>query len=337
MNQINGIIILLQTSPMPNHRVLYTDHGFSSITSEQQIIEAAGAELIVAQCKTSEELLPFAREADALLVQWAPITAEVIRELQQCKVIVRLGIGVDNVDVQSATQRGIPVCNVPDYCIDEVADHTVAFALTLARQIPFVDRRVRENHWRITPPAQMPAFKDMNFATVGFGRIARAVHRRMQGFGCTCIAHDPLVPPEVFVSAQVKTLPLDELFATVDILSLHCPLTLDTHHLVNATRLKQMKPTAIVINTARGGLVDSVALAQALTNGQIASAGLDVFEQEPLPTDHPLRSCPNAIFTSHMAWYSERSVPELQRRAAEEVARALRGEPLRSQVNPIPN
>ncbi len=318
---------------MPAHKVLYTDYGFASIASEKKIIEAADAELIVAQCKTPAEVIALAPDADALLVQWAPITADVIRALRRCKVIVRLGIGVDNVDIAAATVHGIPVCNVPDYCIDEVADHTVALALTLARQIPFVDRRVRDNVWKITPPASMPAFKDMTFATMGFGRIARAVHQRMQSFGCTGVTHDPYIAPEALQSAHVAAKPLDEIFATADILSLHCPLTPDTHHLVNTARLRQMKPTAILINTARGPLVDTVALAQALDNGQIAAAGLDVFEPEPLPDDHPLRFCKNAILTSHIAWYSERSVPALQRKAAEEIVRGLRGEPLKNQIN----
>ncbi|MGH7491625.1 MAG: C-terminal binding protein [bacterium] len=318
---------------MQTYKVLYTDHGFASIENERQIIAAAGAALDVAQCKTPEEVIAQAQEADALLVQWAPITAEVIRALRQCKVIVRLGIGIDNIAMAEATERGIPVCNVPDYCIDEVADHTVTLSLALVRQIPFVDRRVRDGVWSITPPVPMRAMRDTIFATVGLGRIARAVHQRMRGFGCTDIAYDPNIPPVVFESAQVTAKRLDEVFVTADVISLHCPLTADTHHLVNAVRLKQMKPTAVLVNTARGALVDTVALAHALTEGQIASAGLDVFEQEPLPENHPLRTCPNAIFTSHMAWYSERSVPELQRKAAEEIVRGLRGEPLHNQVN----
>ncbi len=318
---------------MNAYKVLYTDHGFASIAVEQQIIGAAGADLIEAQCKSPEEVVALAQEADALLVQWAPVPAKVVRALRQCKIIVRLGIGVDNIAVAEAAERGIPVCNVPDYCIDEVADHTVALALTLARQIPFVDRRVRGHIWKIMPPTPMPALRDLTFATIGLGRIAQAVHGRMQCFGCKSIACDPNVSPVVFQSTGVSTRRLDEIFATADILSLHCPLTPETHHLVNAASLQQMKPSAVLINTARGALVDTVALAHALAQRQIASAGLDVFEQEPLPENHPLRDCPHALLTSHVAWYSERSVPELQRKAAEEIVRGLRGEPLRNQIN----
>ena len=309
-------------------RVVYTDHGFPDVATEQALIEAAGGTLTVAQCRTPDEVIAAAADADALIVQWAPITADVIRALDRCRVIVRLGIGVDNVDLDAARTQGIPVCNVPDYCLDEVADHSLALALSLARQLPRIDRRVRAGTWRITPDAPMPAFRAMTFATVGFGRIARAVLERARAFGFRLAAYDPLVPDDAFQQAGVDRIDLDSLFAEADIVSLHCPLTEETRHLVDAGRLQQMKSTAILVNTARGGLIDTVALAEALDAGTLAAAGLDVFEAEPLPDDHPLRACPNALLTSHVSWYSEQSVPMLQRKAAEEVVRALRGEPL---------
>lgn len=308
--------------------VVYTDHGFPDVATERALIEAAGGTLRVAQCETANDVIVAAQEADALLVQWAPITADVIAALDRCRVIVRVGIGVDNVDLDAARAHGIPVCNVPDYCIDEVADHTLALALTLARHLPFVDQRVRDGIWRITPDAPMPAFRAMTFATVGFGRIARAVLDRARPFRFRRAAYDPYVPDAAFDEAGIVRLDLDALFAEADIISLHSPLTPDTHHLVDAERLRQMKDSAILVNTARGGLIDTVALAEALDAGIIAAAGLDVFETEPLPDDHPLRQCDTALLTSHLAWYSEQSVPVLQRKAAEEVARALRGEPL---------
>ena len=206
--------------------------------------------------------------------------------------------------------------------------------LSLARQLVRIDRRVRAGTWRITPDAPMPAFRAMTFATVGFGRIARAVLERAGAFGFRLAAYDPLVPEEVFQRAGVERLGLDALVAGADIVSLHCPLTTETRHLVDAERLRQMKPTAVLVNTARGGLVDTVALAEALADGTVAAAGLDVFETEPLPEDHPLRLCPNALLTSHVSWYSEQSVPRLQRKAAEEVVRALNGEPLLHPVHP---
>ena len=314
--------------------VVYTDHGFPDVATEQALIEEAGGTLTVSQCRTPDEVIAATAGADALIVQWAPITADVIASLDRCRVIVRLGIGVDNVDLDAAREQGIPVCNVPDYCLDEVADHSLALALSLARQLPRIDRRVRAGTWQITPDAPMPAFRAMTFATVGFGRIARAVLERARAFGFRLAACDPLVPDDVFRASGIDRLDLDTLFAEADIVSLHCPLTPATQHLANADRLRQMKPTAILVNTARGGLVDTVALAQALEAGTIAAAGLDVFETEPLPDDHPLRTAPNALLTSHVSWYSEQSVPMLQRKAAEEVVRALRGEPLIHPVNP---
>jgi D-3-phosphoglycerate dehydrogenase len=311
-------------------KIVITDSGFKDIIPETAIIEGAGFELISAQCKTAEDVIAVAADADGIIVQWAPISAEVIHNLSRCKVIVRYGIGVDNVDIAVAKQKGIPVCNVPDYCLDEVADHTVALALAQARQLFQIDKRIRAGVWKIHPDNLMPSFGEMMFATAGYGRIARAVLDRARAFGFTLAAYDPFEAPP---GDKVASLSLDELFRQADILSLHTPLSPETKHFINADRLAQMKPTAIVINTARGGLIDTMALAQALQEGTIAAAGLDVFESEPLEADHPLRKCPNALLTSHVAWFSEKSVPRLQRLAAEEAVRALRGEPLKNQVN----
>jgi D-3-phosphoglycerate dehydrogenase len=273
------------------------------------------------------------RDADALLVQWAPLTRRVMEELKQCRHIVRIGIGVDNVDLEAAAEHGIAVSNVPDYCIDEVADHTLSLALALSRQLMQIDSRVRAGIWKITPDAAMPAFRDMTFITIGFGRIAREVLDRARAFGFRLAAFDPLVPTAAFAERGVDSVTLDEAFAMADVLSLHSPLTPDTRHLVNALRLKTMKPTAVVVNTARGGLIDTVALAAALEEGLIGGVGLDVFEIEPLEADHPIRSSPNTLLTSHVAWYSQASVPQLQRKAAEEIVRGLLGEPLQNRIN----
>ncbi len=314
-------------------KVFITDHGFPDVHQEREIINAAGHELLVGQCKTAEAIVAQAAAADALLVQWAPVNAVVIDQLKQCRVIVRYGIGVDNVDLKAATARGIPVCNVPDYCIDEVADHALAMALSLARQLSLIDYRLRAGTWKITPDHPMPALSSLTFATAGFGRIARAVLARAKPFRCRLAAYDPYVKPEVFTANDVTRLTLEELFTQADVLSLHLPLTPGTGHLINSATLAKMKPTAIVINTARGGLIDTVALSAALQAGVIAGAGLDVFDPEPLPTEHPLRRCNNTILTSHIGWFSDQSVPNLQRLAAAEVVRALRGEALKYQVN----
>ena len=315
--------------------VCITDYGFANLDSERRIIEAAGGELRTGQCKTPAEVLELCSEADVVIAQWAPLDAEVIAGLKHCKGLVRYGIGVDNIDLQAAAAAGIPVANIPDYCIDEVADHTLALALSLVRQLGSTDARVRGGEWSITPPSKsMPALRKMTFATAGFGRIARSVLARAAAFGCRPAAYDPFVPAEVFERAGVARLGVEELFAEADILSLNLPLTKDTRHFASAARLDLMKSHAVLVNTARGGLVDTHALAVALAKGRPFAAGLDVFEAEPLEHDHPLRNAPNALLTSHTAWFSADSVSELQRLAAEEAARRLRGEDFKNSVKP---
>jgi len=318
---------------MSKFRVVITDHGFPNLRHEEDVVAAAGGELVVTQCKTPEEVIAASRDADALLVQWAPVNAAVIAELSRCKVIVRYGIGYDNVDIAAAKERGIPVCNVPDYGVHEVAEHAVSMAVALARQLPSLDARLRAGTWKITPDRQMPSLREMTFATAGFGRIARSAHHMIRGFDGKRIAYDPFVPADVMALEGVEKVEIDDLFTRADIISLHLPLTAETKHFVNAERLAEMKPTAIIVNTARGPLIDTVALAEALHKDQIAGAGIDVFEAEPLPADHPLRSAPRTILTSHVAWYSESSIPRLQRLAGEEVVRGLKGEALKNRVN----
>jgi D-3-phosphoglycerate dehydrogenase len=318
---------------MAQATVLITDHGFADVERERAIFAAAGIELAVASCKSEADVIEAASGADALLVQWAPVRARAMESLRQCKVIVRLGIGVDNIDLEAAKARGIPVCNVPDYCVDEVADHAVSLALAMARQLRQIDRRTRAGQWKITPDAAMPAFRYSTFAVAGYGRIGRAVLDRARGFGFRLAAYDPFVPAEVMAQSGVSPLDLDELFAASDVLSLHLPLNAQTRHTVGRHQLSRMKRSAVIVNTSRGGLIDTVALAEALASGQLGGAGLDVFESEPLEADHPLRSCDNALLTSHVAWYSDQSVPLLRQLAAEECVRALTGQPLKNQVN----
>ncbi len=305
--------------------VVITDHSFKTVSVERELVEAAGGQLIVAQCKTEDEVIAACCDADALLVQWAPITERVLSGLTRCRVVIRYGIGVDNIDVVAAHRAGVAVVNVPDYCIDEVADHTVALAIGLGRQVLGTFDRLKAGHWKITPPGPMPAFRDMTFAVAGLGRIGRAVLGRARAFGFKLAAYDPVAPEEVFREAGARRLSLESAFAETDILSIHVPLIPATRHLVSMERLKTMKRTAILINTSRGALVDTRSLAAALTEGLIAGAGLDVFEEEPLPPNHPLRHCPNVIMTSHIAWFSDASVSRLQRLAGEEAVRAVKG------------
>ena len=310
--------------------VCLTDYGFKTVDVERRIIEAAGAELRTAQCKTAAEVLAFARDADVILTQWASIDATVIASLTRCRGIVRYGIGVDNIDVAAAKARSIPVANVPDYCIDEVADHAVALALALVRQLPATDQRLRSGVWKITPPAPMPSLASMTFATAGCGRIARAVLKRAAVFGCRLAAYDPFVPDAVFEAENIARLDADTLAEEADVLSLHLPLTEGTRHFLDGTRLGRMKPHAVVVNTARGGLIDTQALAEALAGDRPGFAGIDVFETEPVAPDHPLLSRPNALLTSHTAWFSNESILKLQEFAAREVARWVAGEPFKN-------
>jgi D-3-phosphoglycerate dehydrogenase / 2-oxoglutarate reductase len=302
-------------------KVVITDFQFPNIAVEAGIVKSAGGELFAFQCRTEDEVIANACDADALLVQWAPITQSVIERLPHCKVIVRYGVGLDNVDVTAARKRGIAVRNIPDYCIDEVADHTFALAMSLARQLPTIDRQIRQGVWRIVPPRPMQASRQLWFATIGCGRIARAVLSRARACKYNLAVCDPYLPADADLPEGALKMTLEELLRCGDILSLHLPLSNESRHLINADSLSKMKPSALLLNTARGELIDTVALAAALDKGQIAGAGLDVFEKEPLEEDHPLRKCRNVILTSHVSWYSELSGPTLQRMAAEEAVR----------------
>lgn len=313
-------------------RVVITDHGFADIDYERTALEKLGYDVITGQCKNEDEVLSLSETADALLVQWAPVTKKVIEKLGNCKIIVRYGIGVDNVDLQSAKEKGIPVCNVPDYCIQEVADHSIALALTLARQLITTDRLVRNGIWKITPPLALPPCREMIFGTMGYGRIAREVLKRAAAFGFKTAAYDLFVSPEQMKQDNVISLTPAQLLQQADIISLHLPLNEDTRHIINKETLEVMKPASILVNTARGGLIDTLALAAALKDKKIGAAGLDVYEKEPLPADHPLMQCENALLTSHTAWYSAASVPVLQQMATQEIIRGLTGQTLKNRV-----
>ncbi len=280
----------------------------------------------------SGEPLDWIREADVLIVTWFQVTKEVLESLQRCRLIVRIGVGYDNIDVDAARLRGIAVCNVPDYCTGEVADHAIAMALSQARALPFLDRCVREGVWKPALPLPMPSFDVMTFGVLGYGRIGRAAIARARGFGFRLIACDPYVSAAEFPS-DVKEVALDELLSQADILSVHVPLTAETRHVLNRERLARMRPTAILVNTARGLVIETAALVEALREGRLGAAGLDVFDEEPLRVDHPLLSLPNVLVAPHFAWHSRESRLKLYLMAVEEAIRGVRGEPLRSCVN----
>jgi len=316
---------------MARLKVVIADYGSDYLPESLEVVTNAGMDVVDAE--KAGDFGAAIRDADALVAVWFPVTAEVIAGLSHCKVIVRRGIGVDTVDLDAARARGIPVCNVPDYCVNEVADHAFALALALARELPTLDRSLRAGDWKPVLPYPMPALEAMTFGVAGMGRIGRAVLRRAAACEFRLAAYDPFVPDEEFDRLGVRSLGLAELFAQSDIVSLHTPLTPETRHLANAERLATMKLSAIVVNTSRGGLVDTVALASALNAGTIAAAGLDVFETEPLEADHPIRSCPTALLTPHFAWHSRESIKKLHVMGMEVAVRALQGAPLTSCVN----
>ncbi len=314
--------------------VAITDYSFPDLELERAILSAAGFELRSGNDKQIPALKSLVAEADAVITQFAPINAEVIGAMQRAKVIVRYGIGYDSVDVQAARERGIPVCNIPDYCIDEVADHTLAFILGVTRQVVPNTLHVRDGKWGLaTPLDQLRTLRDQTVGLVGFGRIGREVAARLGAFKCRRLVHDAFVPADAIREAGCESVTLDELLTQSDIVTLHCPSTPQTKKLLNADSLGRMKRGSVVVNLARGDLIDTAALVAALQSGQIASAALDVCDPEPIPADSPLRSLPNIIVASHIASASPKAVRTLRETAARVAAMALRGEPLPNVVN----
>ena len=314
--------------------VAITDYSFPDLELERAILSAAGFELRSGNDKQISALEVIVAEADAVITQFAPINSEVIGAMQRAKVIVRYGIGYDNVDVKAARERGIPVCNIPDYCIDEVADHTVAFILRVTRQVVPNTLHVRDGKWGLaTPLDQLRTLRDQTVGIVGFGRIGREVAARLAPFKSRLLVFDAFVPADAVRAAGCEPVTLDELLAQSDIVTLHCPSTPQTKKLLNATSITRMKPGSVVINLARGDLVDAAALVAALQSVHLAWAAIDVCDPEPIPTDSPLRSLPSVIVASHIASASPKAVRTLRETAARIAVMALLGEPLPNVVN----
>ncbi len=320
---------------MTKPRVLIAESRYASHDPERRILESIGAEIILERSDREDVLVDRVKDMDALLVNLAPVTARVIQAMNRCRCISRYGVGVDSVDVKAATARGIPVLNVRNYCNEDVSDHALALLLTCVRRINLVDRRVRQGEWNI--PERKPLYRLAGkvLGLIGCGAIGRTLVRKVAGFGLADIlAVDPCVSAEEFRHMGVRKVDLDELLAKADFVSIHAPLTETTRHLIGREQLQKMKRTAVLVNTSRGGLVDTNALVEALTNRWIAYAGLDVFEQEPLPSDSPLFSLENCCLTDHVGWYTEESQTELQTLAAQNIVLVLRGEKPLSCVNP---
>ncbi len=311
-----------------------TDYVFPNLDPEHAVLGRMNAELRPAQCRTAEEVFAHVQGADAVLVCYAPVPGEVVRSLTGCRIIARYGIGVDNVDVPAATAAGILVTNVPDYCVDEVSDHSLALMLGLARKVTLADRRVRSGEWSVPGLGPIHRLRGLTLGLVGLGKIPRALAPKACALGLRVIAYDPFITPSQVAGIDVGLVDLDTLLAQSDIVSLHAPLTSDTKNLINAENIKKMKPGVLLVNTARGGMVDIDALVEALRNGRVAGAALDVLPSEPPAKDSPLFGLENVILTPHAGFTSVEAVVELQTKAAEEVARALSGKPPRCPVNP---
>jgi len=312
--------------------VLVTDHVFADLETERALIEPLGLDVVLAPATDEHTLAGLAEHAKAMLVCYAPVPREVIEAAGECRVIARYGIGVDNVDVHAATEAGILVTNVPDYCLDEVADHTLALLLAVVRGIVGAAEVVRRGEWAV-PQEPLPRLRGRRLALIGLGGIGRRVAERALAFGLEVVGFDPLLEG-TFPEGVRRVDMLDEAVADADIVSLHAPMTPATGHLIDERLIRKMRRSPILLNTSRGGLVDLNALTEALDEGRLSAVALDVTEPEPLPVEHPLRRHPRALITPHIGFYSVEAQQELQRRAAEEVVRALSGEPPRCPVNP---
>jgi D-3-phosphoglycerate dehydrogenase len=314
-------------------RVVLTDNIFGSLGEFQSQLSPHGLSLETAAAGDEATLAAEARSAVALIVVYAKITEPVIAAAAEggCKVISRCGIGYDNIDVDAATRHGLQVTYVPDYCLDEVADHTMALMLAFARGVVPAALETRAGGWS-SPELEVHNLQGRRLTLIGVGRIGRRVASRALAFGLHVCAYDPYVQ-QWDVAGVERSSTLAEALAEADFVSLHSPMTPENHHLVGDQTLALMKRAPVLVNTARGGLVDLEAVTRALDDGRLSGVALDVTEVEPLEKAHPLRSHPRALITPHMAYYSVESAAELKRRAAEEVVRAVRGEPPRCPVN----
>ena len=320
-------------------KVVITDYDFGDVDVERNILESVGAEVIALQSKDESDLFDVARDCSAMINQYARIGAETIERMEQCEVIARYGIGVDIVDVESATRKGIQVTNVQNYCIEEVADHAIAMWLTLVRKLPDYDRATHKGIWQWQTGQPIYRTRGRTMGVVSFGKIGQAIASRAKAFGVIVIAYDPYLPANIAAERGVELVSKDELLIRSDYVLMQAPMTADTHHFLSDKEFSMMKPGAIVVNTGRGPTIDNAALYKALTEGHLSAAALDDPEEEPAkrakwsPADNPLFDLPNVLVTPHAAYYSEESILTARETAATEVARVLTHRTPRFPVN----
>jgi len=315
-------------------RVLITDYAWPNLDIERAILDKIGAQIVVAPTGSAEEIVALAGDVDAILTCWKQVPAAALDGANRCRIVSRYGIGLDNIPVARATELGIVVTNVPDFCMDEVAEHTLALLMACGRRIvPQVDA-TRQGVWNQSLASGMARLRGQVLGLVGYGNIAQAVAHRSRALGLEIIAYTPRLAPDALAPWGKSTNDLDELLAVADYVSLHLPLTPASRGMINAEALAMMKPSAYLINTSRGAIIDDSALLVALESGQIAGAALDVMSSEPPPPDLPLLHHPHLIATPHVAFYSEAAIVDLATKATHHVAQALRGEVPDRVVNP---
>ena len=313
-------------------KVVITDYDFGDVSVEKEILEAAGAKVIALQAKGEADLFDVAPDCAAMMNQYARIGKETISRMRKCEVIARYGVGVDIVDVSSATDRGILVTNVQNYCTEEVADHAISLWLTLARKLPDYDRATHAGIWKWQSGQPVYRLRGRTMGVVSLGKIGQAIVARAQAFGVTVIAYDPFLPADVAAKLGVELVGKPDLLARSDYILMQAPMTPDTHHFLSDAEFTAMKPGAILVNTGRGPTVDNAALFRALSEGHLAAAGLDDPEEEPAkranwtPADNPLFTLPNVLVTPHAAYYSEESIRAARVTAATQVAKVLTGQ-----------
>ncbi|MCL4370014.1 MAG: C-terminal binding protein [Chloroflexi bacterium] len=315
-------------------KVLITDHVWPNVDVERRILSTVGAEVIVSPNGSEAELARLAAGCDAIMTCFAQVTPAVLRAAPRCLQVARYGIGVDNIALETATELGIVVTNVPAFCVDEVAEHALGLLLACARRIPLYDRATHSGRWDNLMGRPLFRVSGSTLGIVGFGKIGRSLARKASGMDLRILVHDPALRPGDQSLQGVEVVDFDTLLGQSDFISLHLPLTPETRGLMGEAQLRKMKRTAYLLNTSRGPIIDTVALERALREGWIAGAGLDVMPQEPPATDDPLLALDNLVLTPHASFYSEQSLVELQTRAVEEVVRVLSGQRPRNVVNP---
>ncbi len=306
--------------------IAVTDSPFPSLDPAKKALARLDPEYRMAKSANADDILAAARDADAILVTYAKLNGELLRQLKNCKAIGRFGLGVDNIDLPAAKELGIAVNYVPDYCLREVSDHAMALLLALARKVTFSNKLVQSGRWEVPPIVPLRRLEGQLLGLVGFGNIPRALAPKAKAFGLKVLTHDPFVASGVLASAGVEGVSFDDLLARSDFISVHAPLLPATRGLMNAAAFAKMKKGSYLINTARGPLVDEPALIAALDSGQLGGAALDVVTTEPLAKDSPLIGRDNVILTPHTAFYSVEALEELQSKCASDVARVLSGE-----------